>query len=297
MTGKQTSRYRTVALFGNALLITALAGVLAGLGWWAGNTSAKRLDVEMREQLQGKAFDIARNINPELARKLTFTAADTGTPVFEHICRQMINEAKTGTQRGIYSTAIRDGKIVFGPETYPDGDPLASPAGTVYEKPTPQNWHVLQNGTPATVGPYTDEYGTFVSALAPVLNPHSGTVLMAVCIDVVAADWNDRLNAARLKPLLMTGLLLLLLAAGVVALRLRNQRQKTDMLSLKRWIIIPTAVAMLGGLVLYGVYEREEAYDESRQVKRGLAGPDSEGSDRRHCRQSGDAAGFQGPRC
>ena len=265
MTGKQTFRYRTVFI-GNALLIAALAVVLAGLGWWSGDTSAKRLDVEMREQLMGKALDIARDINPELVRKLAFTAADTGTPVFEQICRQMINEAKTVTQRGICSTAIRDGKIVFGPETYPEGDPLATPPGTVYEKPTPQDWLVLQNGTPATVGPYTDEYGTFVSALAPVLDPHSGTVLMAVSIDVAAADWNDSLNAARLKSLLMAGLLLLVFAAGVVALRLRNRLQKPYMLSLKRWIIIPTAVAMLGGLVLYGVYEREETYEESRQV-------------------------------
>ncbi len=65
----------------------------------------------------------------------------------------MIAAGKTGSQRGIYSMAVRNGKIVFGPESYPESDPMASPPGAVYDKPTPESWQVLQTGKPAAVGP------------------------------------------------------------------------------------------------------------------------------------------------
>ncbi len=61
-----------------ALLMSALLGLLLAFGWWAGETAARRLDAEMREHLLRQVDDISRTINPELARKLTFTAADKG---------------------------------------------------------------------------------------------------------------------------------------------------------------------------------------------------------------------------
>ena len=74
---------------------------------------------------------------------------------------------------------------------------------------------------------------------------------MVVGIDVLAADWDASLNAARRKPLLMTSAAALLLAAGVVAMRRRNRHITPDRLKLRRWIITPAALVMLARQLLY----------------------------------------------
>ena len=258
MTAIRTNNGRTIKLLLQGALLALIVGALFAVGWWAGETGAKRLDAEMREQLLRQANDIAREVNPELAKKLTFTAADKGTPAFDTIREQFIAAGKIILQRGIYSMAVRSGKIVFGPESYPENDPMASPPGKIYERPTPQDWQVLQTGKPDTIGPNTDEYGTFVSAMVPVLDPGSGKPLMVVAIDVLATDWQARLSAAHRKPLQMNIALLVLLAGGAFAIRRRNRRINPDRLKLRRWIIMPAALVILTGIMLYAAYGHRE---------------------------------------
>jgi len=164
MTAIQTSNKLSAKLL---LLVAIMAGMLAlllALGWWAGETAAKRLDADMREQLLRQAEGIARAVNPELAKKLTFTEADKGSPAFETLRKQFIAAGKTGSQRGIYSMALRDGKIIFGPESYPKNDPMASPPGTVYKKPNPENRQVLQTGKPMVAARWRTKRASAVEA-------------------------------------------------------------------------------------------------------------------------------------
>ena len=265
MSATQTNKRLTAKRLLRVAMVAALLGLLLVLGWWAGETSSKRLDAEMREQLLRHADGIARAVNPELAKKLTFTAADKGTPAFEHIRQQMIVAGKGFSQRGICSELLRDGNIFFGPESYPEGDPLASPPGTQYEQPTAADLQIFKDRRPVTVGPYTDEYGVFVSSLAPVLDPHSGNILMVISVDTLATDWQANLNAVRWGPILITFALILILAGGAVAVHLRNRRIKLGALKLKAWIIAPAACALLAGLVLYGTFEYKERENESSQ--------------------------------
>jgi PAS domain S-box-containing protein len=163
--------------------------VLSGIGWGAGRWYAKRTDVDMRQRLLRQVVSIARTFRPERVRELSFTDADVGAPAFEYIRQQMIAFGQYLPQRGIYSMAMRDGTLVFGPENYRQDDPMASPPGTVYERPSPADMAIFTTGKPVAIGPATDEYGTFVSALAPVLDPDTGQVLMAVGMDITADDW------------------------------------------------------------------------------------------------------------
>ncbi|HMM61329.1 MAG TPA: CHASE domain-containing protein, partial [Candidatus Rifleibacterium sp.] len=57
------------------------------------------------------------------------------------------------------------------------------------------------------VGPYTDEYGTFVSAFVPVSDPKTNEVLILLCIDVLAEGWKSMLMQARLDVIKGTMLL------------------------------------------------------------------------------------------
>ena len=248
------------------VLILAVVGmlcVLLALGWWAGESRAANLDAQMRGQLLQQASHVAQTMNPELVRQLSFTAADNGTPSFDYLREQMTVYGHYIDQKSIYSLAIRNDTLVFGPENLDVNDPVASPPGTVYEKPLPGVQEIFNTGKPYVIGPYTDEYGTFVSAVAPVTDPQSGKVLMIVGIDVPADDWKSHMDTARWEPFFTVFLLMLVLLVGLIAILWRNRHMKPGTLDLKLWIIVPVALAMLAGLVFFGMYQYQLGVEAS----------------------------------
>ncbi len=248
------------------VLILAVVGmlcVLLALGWWAGESRAANLDAQMRGQLLQQASHVAQTMNPELVRQLSFTAADNGTPSFDYLREQMTVYGHYIDQKSIYSLAIRNDTLVFGPENLDVNDPVASPPGTVYEKPLPGVLELFKTGKPYVIGPYTDEYGTFVSAVAPVTDPQSGKVLMIVGIDVPADDWQSHMDTARWEPFFTVFLLMLVLLVGLIAILWRNRHMKPGTLDLKLWIIVPVALAMLAGLVFFGMYQYQLGVEAS----------------------------------
>ncbi len=247
---------------GFCLLIVAMLGLLAVCAYRTGESAAHRLDRDMRARLLRRVIDISRAINPALVAKLSFTSADVDAPAYLQIRRQMIAMAAGGTQRGIYSMALRDGTIVFGPESYPENDPMASSPGMVYEQPSIEDQRIFETGTSVAYGPYTDEYGTFVTALAPVVDPRTGRVLMVAAIDVLAADWQAALNTERRRPFLIAGVLGLV-ALVSLAVRRRGLRVVSGRMALRRLIMTPVCIVMFCSIVLYMLY----GYREYRRLQ------------------------------
>ncbi|MBA3015271.1 MAG: response regulator [Desulfobulbaceae bacterium] len=244
--------------------LAALALLLA-IGWGAGEFRAKRADAEMRNTLLQQATELARTINPDLAKQLTFTEADAGTPAFEYIREQMISGGKTFPQRGVYSLAMQRDRLVFGPENYMPGDPQSSSPGTPYEQPTEALLQFFSTYEPFTEGPVSDEYGTFVSAIVPVVDPISGSLVMAVGIDINANDWQKRLNASRLDPLLSTSFLITLILIGWSTIHWRNKNLRPDAVNLTVWILTPATLALLGGAIFFSIFLYQIKIDQSRQ--------------------------------
>jgi PAS domain S-box-containing protein len=210
----------------------------------------------MRAQLLSAASSLGNTLNQDLAARLTFTPADKELPAFRRLAAQMRTVLKETGARGIYSFGMRGGNLVFGPETYVPGEPLASPPGTRYLRPPAEAAQVFSRGRPVVTGPYTDEYGRFVSALVPVAAPHGGKVILVMGVDVLASDWGSSLNSARRPPLVISLVLVLLLGAGLAAVRLgRGGLPAAAGPALRLWIIPPVALAMGIGLALYGAVE------------------------------------------
>jgi len=233
------------------LLLALTFALMLLLGWLVSNWYAHRTEQRMREQLQYQARQIAATIDPALVKALTFTAADKGTPAYERLRAQLVAYSRYVHQRSIYTMALRDGHIVLGPESLAEDDPRALPPGTVYDQPSPGDFAILQSGEPATVGPRQNEYGTFVSALAPVLDPQSGRVLMAVGIDVDATEWNLLVERGRLLPNLVALAPLLILPVVLALLQWHEQRVTHRRVDWPRYG--GTAIAVTLGLMLTGL--------------------------------------------
>jgi hypothetical protein len=229
-------------------LFAGTGALLLLTGWWAANWRGKTVDAEMRTRLVDQAIAIARTVTPEEAAALSFTAADATHPVFLRIGANFAAYGQAIGLRSIYTFALRHGQIVFGPESLAEADPWASPPGTAYQTPAPEDWQILRGDLPPhTQGPRTDEYGTFVSALAPVNDRQTGVPLMVVGLDIAAGEWQAYILRARLTPIVFTLAMLTTLLAGGLALLLRERLVPERQQLLRH---TETAVAAACGLAL-----------------------------------------------
>ena len=257
--GPQVSSWLRRSLLPGSLLLLLASG--GGLTYWQSQVT----DQEMRSQLLRQVIAIAQTFNPDRIAALSFSAADAAHPAYERLHQQLAAYARSMGLRSLYTLALRDGRLIFGPENLEPGDPLASPPGTVFAQPTPALLDSFRTGHPFTEGPVRDEYGVFVSALAPVLDRRSGAVLLMVGLDVEANEWQQIITRQRLLPILCTLLLSSLLLAGHALLRWRRQ---LPVACQYRWRHTEALLTALGGLLLtaFIVLLTHEAENRARRA-------------------------------
>ena len=250
------SRWDTSAeprsLFGRWMLPSSLALVVVA-GWMGTQWRGKWIDQGMRCDNLHQVDMLAATINVERVKALQFSAADKDSPEYHRLCDQMAAYVHHGGgMRGICTMAIRDEHIVFGPESYAPGDSDASPPGTVYEQAQSQDWQVLRDGQSVVYGPYRDEYGEFVSAEAPVFDPVSGKVLIAVGVDFHADQWQAMICRARLQTILLLLAPTVMLLFGMLLL---SSRRGTPVSMSSWWIRQAEPVFACGaGLILTVIF-------------------------------------------
>ena len=230
MTSKTTYPVQRVLVVGAILLACVIGG-----GWWIGEMNGKRVDSEIRARLLNTAMDIAASLDITQVEKITFTASDKGSPEFEAIKNRMIAIKKSLPISGIYSMGQRNGLLYFGPESYLENDPLASPPGTEYKSPPLEALSIFNIKKPRTVGPYTDEYGTFVTAFFPIIEPKTDKVMLVIGIDLLAHDWLAQVRTVRRGPLLISFFVCVLLFCATTTMGWITPQPGSSGQTLKTW--------------------------------------------------------------
>ncbi len=200
--------------------LVGLAVIL--FGGWTMLWNSRQAATLLRGRLLEKAVTAARAINPELVQALSFTIEDREKPQFQRLEAYLHCYATNLGIASLYTMALRDGALYFGPESLDQDHPYASPPGTEYHSPPPMDFDVFSTARPVVYGPIRDEFGDFVSAVAPVICPSTGRVLMAVGVDMEAELWRKELRRAIYKPGLFTAILLLVIFLGGTLLEWRG---------------------------------------------------------------------------
>lgn len=195
--------------------------LLAGLGLITADWRARNVDRILRGTLQADVVSLARSVEPELARRLSFSEEDLERAEYIRLRQHLRSFRPQLGVVGIYTQAIRDGNIVFGPESYEEDSDMASPVGEVYQGATDANREIFSSGIPFVQGPYTDEYGTFISAFAPVLDQRTSQVLLVVGIDVEYRQLQVDIRGEYLRVALCFGALAALIVVSELMLRWR----------------------------------------------------------------------------
>jgi PAS domain S-box-containing protein len=221
---KEAPLYTSVRFSGRGsfrmIYAAALAVLLAGL--WVAKEAGTAADLQMRRDMVRQVTEIAAAVNPSNVRGLSFTAADKNRPGFQRLCAQLRAYAEAAGLNRLYTMALRDGQIVFGPGNFPEGHPYAVSPGMIYERSSRKGIELFETGSLQIQGPHSGEYGMFVTALAPVFDPYTGEVLAAVGIDEDASAWRAAVRRAQWVPGGITLALLLVLLLNWLTLKHRH---------------------------------------------------------------------------
>ena len=246
---------KSSTFWGRLLFLVGL-GAVVGIGLWTAHLQRQAYQIELQEGLLRQVVSIAGSVDPYLGQKLTFSSVDKGSPAFEVIRERLLEASQGVVCRGIYTLALREGQLRFGPETYREDDPMASPPGTRYEQPPEGLLEVFRQKQPRVIGPYTDGYRTFVSAFAPVVLPENEQVVLVVGMDLLAEDWQRMLRAWSAKTWLTTGLALLGVLGSTATVQWIRRRKLQGPMRIRTWIFWPMALAVVFCFLYWLVWKR-----------------------------------------
>ncbi len=188
----------------------------------------------MRETLIRNATLIGQAIDVRCLTALTGTPADSDKPEYLRIKEQLSQVRSILPQcRFIYLLGKKaDGAVFFYVDSEPPGSEDESPAGQVYDEAPGACHRVFAKRHGETEGPYTDRWGVWISAFAPVHGGQGGTLEAAVGIDIGAGNWQRNVRRAGIVPGLFTLAGVVVFSFSGVLLWRRDRRRVCE----PRWL-------------------------------------------------------------
>jgi PAS domain S-box-containing protein len=218
-----------------AIAAFAMLLVIAGCVYVALNVGRKVVKETLDEDLQSVARLAAQSIDADVHRRLS-DPAQQNDPLYMQVVsplRDILNAAPRF--KYLYTARLIDDQIVFAVDAAEpidgDGDGVIDQAtlGEVYEDPDPV---MLECFTSREVivsdEPYTDKWGTFISAFAPVIG-EDGSVECVLGLDSTAETYLARLARIRRAAYVSIGLGVgASVAVGIAVWHLSRKRQRVQ---------------------------------------------------------------------
>ncbi|HOW98586.1 MAG TPA: PAS domain S-box protein [Kiritimatiellia bacterium] len=195
--------------------------LIAGATVWA----SRRADGLLRRELIQQARVATLAINVERVQNLQGSDADLRSPDYLRLKEQLTNMRKANDRcRFLYLMGRRaDGMIFFFVDSEPADSPDYSPPGQTYDEVSRFVTAVFDSEKESSEGPFTDRWGTWVSAFVPMLQPETGRLLAVFGMDIDARDWRKIVMARAALPLTLAAVAILL-GLGVIGLHHANRR-------------------------------------------------------------------------
>ncbi len=132
----------------------------------------------------------AIGINGEMAKLLKGIPSDQGTPPYMSIKNRLDEYPKN--KRNVqfaYLYTMRNEKVYFMVDSEPIGSEDYSPPGQEYIGANEYHKKPFSSKQALITPPYSDDWGTWVSALAPLVNEETGEVYAVLGMDYPANTW------------------------------------------------------------------------------------------------------------
>ncbi|MDD3925212.1 MAG: PAS domain S-box protein [bacterium] len=203
------------------------------IGWISSIRIASHIDKEMRYNLLARAKAVAAAVNKDLIVHLSGTPADEDTEAYKRTKEQLraicISQADI---RYTYLMGKRNGRIFFYVDT--EAPRYATPEiptcrpGQLYPDADKALLRLFDNPRHILIGPVSDSWGTWMSALIPIYKPNTQKVYAVMGMDITAHNWQSTLYRYRLIPIIATMIISLILLSSFAAfIRFKDSSAKT----------------------------------------------------------------------
>ncbi len=212
-------------------LIAMIAAVLIVgtiLTWWM----VQRVDREMREVLLLEARLVERSLNVNRIRTLTGTDADLENPDYRRLKEQLTLIRKSHQKcRFLYLMGRKaDGNLFLHVDSESTDSKDYSPPGQPYREAPEGYRRVFDTRDNATVGPVSDRWGRWITALVPIIDPTTNNLIAVMGMDIDAATWKTDLAANAALPASSMLALMITLASLMFAVRSMSSLRESKML-------------------------------------------------------------------
>lgn len=164
---------------------------------------------------------------------LTGTEKDLDNPSYIYLKQKMIEmKIASGNDRFVYLLGLRDGKIFFFGDSEPPTSPDYSPPGQIYSEAPASFMTPFLNGNSTLTGIYTDRWGTWLTAVAPIINPDDGKVVAELAADINAKNFSINF-LRRSSPAALASLFIIIL----LLLDLKRRKREKMRLELKASLV------------------------------------------------------------
>lgn len=163
------------------------------VGYFFSVNAAKKLDDANREDLLTRVQTAAFLTKAEDVATLTGTEADFTSPAYARIKTMLygLHDINNGVRFIYFMRPNADQtKLIFLADSESPESKDYSPPGEVYEQTTDLELNNYENAVAFVEGPYTDPWGSWVSAYAPVW--YQGKLVGQIGMDVSAAKWEAK---------------------------------------------------------------------------------------------------------
>lgn len=141
---------------------------------------------QAQNDLVAEATALSQAMNTENVRKLSFSPDDIRVPEYRRLCTQLKAYIPLTRFCAVYCVSRAEGAFVLGPTSCEGKSPMAVSPGTPYLRPPHELELAFQSRLIQHAGPFTDERGTFIGVMCPVLDQQSNDVLMVL---LAVVDW------------------------------------------------------------------------------------------------------------
>ncbi len=174
------------------VLLLLFVLVSGGILTWL---QAKSANNNLRSTLLTGARIAAHSINIENILSLSGSGQDLAKPAYQRIKTQLALIRNANPQcRFLYLMGQQsDNTVFFFVDSLPvESSNYASP-GMVYEEISTSYLQTFDSKKEAVVGPVTDRWGTLITALVPLVDSKTNTLIAVLGMDVDAANWNKQI--------------------------------------------------------------------------------------------------------
>ncbi|NMC54027.1 MAG: PAS domain S-box protein [Chloroflexi bacterium] len=171
-----------------------------------------------------EAQRFSQAINLREFERLTGSEADLSLPEYLRLKHQLVLSRQTLPDvRFLYLMGEKqDGSIFFFIDSEPVDSDQVSPPGQIYQPASGDLRQVFQDRVAIVEGPVTDGWGTWMSALVPVIDPTTGEVVAVFGMDIDATVWRQKVNERAAVHIVLTTLIGVLILCSMLFLLRRS---------------------------------------------------------------------------